>query len=38
VILINNGRVILDGPVSELASDVQSMEGRFRELTSGKLK
>ena len=36
LILINNGRVILDGPVSELASDVQSMESRFRELTAGK--
>ncbi|MCA8989316.1 MAG: ATP-binding cassette domain-containing protein [Planctomycetaceae bacterium] len=33
VILINQGRLILDGPVSELASEVSQMEDRFRELT-----
>lgn len=33
VILINQGRVVLDGPVSELADDEAAMEARFRELT-----
>ncbi len=36
VILINNGRVILDGPLSELSGDVAGMEERFRQLTAGK--
>jgi len=34
VILINNGRVILDGALTELASDTQKMEERFRQLTA----
>lgn len=33
VILINEGRVVLDGPVAELASNKQTMESRFRQLT-----
>ncbi len=33
VILINQGRVVLDGPTSELADDEAAMEDRFRELT-----
>ncbi|MFP6764768.1 MAG: AAA family ATPase, partial [Planctomycetaceae bacterium] len=33
VILINNGRVILDGPVDMLAGAESEMEDRFRELT-----
>jgi len=36
VVMINNGRVIMDGPVSEFAEDVTSMEDRFRTLTAGK--
>ncbi|MBB02145.1 MAG: ABC transporter ATP-binding protein [Rubinisphaera brasiliensis] len=36
VVMINNGRVIMDGPVSEFAEDVASMETRFRTLTTGK--
>ena len=35
VILINNGRVILDGPVSELEGASQDMEITFRQLTHG---
>ena len=33
VILINQGRVVFDGPVSEMAGSEQEMEERFRELT-----
>jgi len=36
VVLINQGRVVLDGSVSELAEDEAAMEGRFRELTGKK--
>lgn len=36
VILINQGRVVLDGPVTELADDEAAMEDRFRELTKNK--
>lgn len=36
VILINQGRVVLDGPISELADDEAAMEARFRELTQRK--
>lgn len=36
VVLINNGRIVLDGPVSAMASDVAGMEERFRQLTAGK--
>lgn len=34
VILINNGRVVVDGSVSELSEDVAGMDKRFRELTA----
>jgi len=34
VILINNGRVVLDGPLDSLAGEVTAMEERFRELTA----
>ncbi|WP_339743198.1 ABC transporter ATP-binding protein [uncultured Rubinisphaera sp.] len=34
LILINNGRVILDGPIEELANGVTELEDRFRELTA----
>lgn len=34
IILVNNGRVILDGPVSELSEDIAGMEKRFQELTA----
>ncbi len=37
VIMINSGRVILDGPVSELSGSVHDLETRFRELTSKKV-
>lgn len=33
VVLINQGRVVFDGPVSEMAGSEQEMEDRFRELT-----
>lgn len=33
VILINQGRVVFDGPVSEMAGNEAEMEERFRELT-----
>lgn len=33
VILINQGRIVFDGPVSEMAGTEQEMEDRFRELT-----
>lgn len=33
VILINRGRVVLDGPVSEMAGEASDLEARFRELT-----
>jgi len=35
VILINQGRVILDGPVSELEGSSHDMEATFRQLTAG---
>jgi ABC-2 type transport system ATP-binding protein len=35
VILINQGRVILDGPVSELEGPSHDMEATFRQLTGG---
>ena len=34
VILINQGRVILDGPVDDLADSEAAMEEKFRELTA----
>ncbi len=37
VILINQGRVILDGPVSEMEGRAQDMEVTFRELTGGSV-
>ena len=33
VILINQGRVVFDGPVKDMAGTEQEMEDRFRELT-----
>lgn len=33
VILINDGRIVLDGPVAELEQGGQSMDVRFRQLT-----
>ena len=33
VILINQGRMVFDGPVSEMAGTEEEMENRFRELT-----
>ena len=33
VILINEGRVVLDGSVEDLDQGGQGMEGRFRQLT-----
>lgn len=33
VILINDGRIVLDGPVQELERDGQAMDVRFRQLT-----
>lgn len=33
VILISRGRIVLDGPVSEMAGDSGDLEARFRELT-----
>ncbi|MFT4556136.1 MAG: ABC-2 type transport system ATP-binding protein [Planctomycetaceae bacterium] len=33
VILINQGRVVFDGAVSDMAGTEQEMEDRFRELT-----
>ncbi len=36
VILINQGRIVFDGPTSKLGDDQQAMEARFRELTLGK--
>ncbi len=35
VILINLGRIVLDGPVSELGQNESEMEERFRRLTMG---
>lgn len=34
IILVNNGRMILDGAVSELSEDLAGMEKRFQELTA----
>jgi len=34
VILIDQGRIVHDGPVEEMGNDDQSMEERFRELTN----
>ncbi len=36
VIVINQGRVVLDGPVDDLADNEAAMEDRFRELTRVK--
>jgi len=33
VILINNGRIVFDGPTTEMGNNVESMENRFHELT-----
>jgi ABC-2 type transport system ATP-binding protein len=33
VVLINNGHVVLDGPTSEMGSNVEAMENCFHELT-----
>lgn len=37
VILINRGRVILDGPVDQMKGSASDLESRFRELTGGPL-
>lgn len=37
VILINRGRVILDGPVDQMKGSATDLETRFRELTGGPL-
>lgn len=37
VILINRGRVILDGPVDQMKGSATDLETRFRELTGGQL-
>src|SRR5262249_49182892 len=37
VILINQGRVILDGPVSEMEGSQHDLELTFRELTGGSV-
>ncbi|MCA9082907.1 MAG: ABC transporter ATP-binding protein [Planctomycetaceae bacterium] len=34
VVMINNGRLVFDGPTSELGSNEVEMENRFRDLTS----
>jgi len=34
ILLVNNGRVILDGPVSDLSGDIAGMEKKFQELTA----
>ncbi len=34
VILINNGRIVLDGSVDEMKGSQQDIEARFRELTT----
>ena len=34
IVLVNNGRVILDGSVDELAGDIAGMEKKFQELTT----
>lgn len=36
VLLVNNGRLVFDGPVSDMEAGSASMESRFRELTLGK--
>ncbi len=36
VVMINDGRLIFDGPTSELGSEGVAMEQKFRELTSAK--
>ena len=36
VIVINQGRLVLDGPVDDLADNEAAMEDRFRELTKTK--
>lgn len=33
VVMINNGRMVFDGPTAELGSNGSAMESRFRELT-----
>ncbi|MBD3674555.1 MAG: ATP-binding cassette domain-containing protein [Planctomycetaceae bacterium] len=33
VVLINNGRIVFDGPTSEMGENAESMEHRFHELT-----
>lgn len=38
VILINQGRCVFDGPVSDLAGSEEQMEDRFRELTLAAAK
>lgn len=35
VVMINNGRLVFDGPTSELGSNESEMEEKFRSLTSG---
>lgn len=36
VILINNGRIVLDGSVQDLEQGAQGMDARFRELTNAR--
>lgn len=36
VVLINEGRLVFDGPVTEMAADAVAIEQRFRELTTAK--
>ncbi len=38
VILINDGRIVLDGTVSDLEGSDHDMEGRFRKLTTASAK
>jgi ABC-2 type transport system ATP-binding protein len=33
VVLINDGRLVFDGPTSDLGSESTGMEAKFRELT-----
>jgi ABC-2 type transport system ATP-binding protein len=36
VVLINEGRVVFDGPVNEMEAGQHTMETRFRELTGAR--
>ena len=37
VVLINAGKIVFDGSVSEMEGSGHDMEGRFRELTKGRM-